>query len=168
MEPAQISFGDITVSVWPQKIGRLKKRLPAVLEAIGADTTTASIDDVSGLVFGNAYAILCLLVPALEQRMTREEFDTSEDTSATFPEIRAAFRTVCQVNEVTDIPGLVGKLFGPGMVDFLRAKLLETILEFGASSTLPSETGESVSTSSGTTVPISTESTDSPSHGFVS
>lgn len=162
-EQIEVQLGDVTVPVYPQRWAYLANRCSKALQeafARGGDTTA---DDILDFVGGGAYEVLSALIPNLEKRMTRAEFMDPEQCP-TVPEIRKAFRVACEVNEVHDLPGVLGKALGPAGVNFLRASALEKMAEASTDSPAsPSESGESNSTSSTPSSPTLTESTDSPS-----
>lgn len=162
LEPPHIKLGDVTAPVYAQKIGRLARKLPTTLVEQFATATDSGTDGLLEQLGGSAYSVLCVLVPALEKRMTQDEF-LDEEHGATVPELRAAFRTACEVNEISDLPGMLGKVLGPAGTALLRAQAFETMLGSGESSTSPSTIGESESTSSGTSPRTETASEVSPS-----
>jgi hypothetical protein len=164
----EVTLGEITIPAYPQRIGRLSRRLPAAIVARLGDTDGLDGENVADWLGDGVYDVLCVLLPNLEKRMTREEF-LGEDTSPTVPEVRNALRVAIEVNEIGDLPGMLGKLLGPTGVGYLRATALEGMTKAAATSSpsSPSASGDLGSMTSTTSDPISTVTEDSPSRESV-
>lgn len=160
----EITLGDTVVPVIPQKWAYLARHLSQAIREAYARGEGLETSELLEFVGAGAYDVLAALIPGLEKRMSRDMF-MDEDTSPTVPEIRLAFRTACEVNEISDLPGMLGKAMGRTGIDLARATALERMAASTDSQISPSTNGDSPSPSSMTTDPTLTESTDSPSPG---
>jgi hypothetical protein len=174
--------GGVTVPVYPQRHARLSRKLSRLILGVVEEGQSLSVDTILDVGQGRAWELLCILAPALPQRMSEWQFrgytsadamaagDYDEDadtTSPSIPEIRSAIVTCANVSGLdflTHAKGIV-QLVDPTL---LRALVSEQLMELvdSASTTSPSSpsvNGDSPSTSSGATTPTSTPSEDSRS-----
>ncbi|HZL18624.1 MAG TPA: hypothetical protein VFG23_12855 [Polyangia bacterium] len=158
--PTEVTLGDVTVPVYPARWRYIENRLGDVMTALVERGEGIEADAILSYVGEGAYDLLTALIPNLAKRLTREEY-MDEETCPTVPEIRAAIRVALEVNELSDLPGMVGKALGPAGVNYLRADLLQKMVS-GDSPSSPAESGDSQPTSSGPTSPTSTENEGSP------
>jgi hypothetical protein len=157
----EITLGGVTVPVYPQRWAYLANRAGKAVQSALARGDGLSGDSLMQFLGEGAFDVLAGLIPNLEAAgMTRERF-MDEQNAPTIPEIRSAFKVACDVNEISDLPGMLGKALGPEGTRFARASLLEQA--FTGSATSPSPNGGSPSESSTATGPTPVESTDSPS-----
>jgi len=170
--PLEITLGEHTLPVYPQRHAYLSNRLGRfiddLLERVG-DL------DTSGLIVAvqqSSYELLCVLVPNLEKRvpeyeyrgyasreaMDRDEYEERTDRSPTIPEIRTALEVAAKVNSF-DVLKHLGAVLDPTLLKgIVNAQVAEAISQTSPSS--PSANGASASTNSGTRPPTSTVSTD--------
>lgn len=170
----EVTLGGVTVQAIPQKHAYLKHRLGPAFKQAFESGQSISVDGFMEWAGDNAYDMLCVLIPTIRSRIpaytfagyasaeaqANGDYDETQDQSPSLPEIIEAFRVGLHVNGIDELMKL-GKLID-GRI--LRAELNRQIARaITASPSSPSTSGESVSTTSSTTPPISTESADSPS-----
>jgi hypothetical protein len=174
-----VELGGITVPVVPQKHAYLSHRIgPAVQNVIDSGEGVTA-DNLLAWIGDGVYDILCALIPSIPSRIPAHVFagyetaeaqaagDFNEDKAATLQgcptilEIKVALTTALHVNGIDELVNL-----GKGIVDLrlLRAMANQKIAEYlegptettSDSPTLPSTSGEPVSTSSTTDPPTPT------------
>lgn len=174
--------GGVTVPVYPQRHARLTRKLSRLVLGVVEQGQNLTVDNLLDVSQGRAWELLCILAPALPQRMSEWQFrgyasaeamdagDYDEDqdtTSPSIPEIRHAVVTCATVSGLDFLTHAKG-IFQ--MVDptLLRALVSEQLMEIADSASTISRsslsaTGDSPSTSSGTKAPTSSQSEGSPS-----
>ena len=160
--PDTVKLGDHTIPVIPQRHAYLTHRLgPAFVNALssGSEITAESVLDWAG---GGTYDVLCVLIPAVRERIPRHEFlgfkdadalaadlyDENADKSPDLTEIIAAFRVALKVNGIDELVSLGKGIFDPKLV---KAKINLALAEAFDSQNSPLTSGASDSTSSSTT-----------------
>jgi hypothetical protein len=178
--PVEVILGGVTIPVIPQKHAYLSHRLgPAIQGAIDSGEGVSG-DNIGQWLSGGAYAALSALIPTLPGLIPEYafqgystaaaqeagEFDPDAQPPAgcpTIPEIETAFRTAMAVNGIDKLVELGKAVAGPEGLRVLRLQLVSELANSISSPISASPSGESDSTSSGTTAPTSSESLGSPS-----
>lgn len=156
----EITLGQHTVPVYPQRWAYLENRLGRTLSEFVGRSTALSGENFASFLGEEAYKALCVFLPQLPSRMpewefrgypSREaweqgEYDEQKDSSPTFPEIVEAFETIIQVNRF-DVLGSLGKRL---------SEATERTQALQSSQSSPLRNGGSPSTSSSPTVPMRT------------
>jgi hypothetical protein len=171
--------GGVTVPVYPQRHARLTRKLSRLVLGVVEEGQSLSVENLLDVSQGRAWELLCILAPALSQRMAEwqfrgyasadamaaGEYDEDQDTtSPSIPEIRHAVvtcATVSGLDFLTHAKGIFA-LVDPTLLRALVSEQLLAVVDSAStiSPSLPSENGGSPSTSSGTTAPTSTASAD--------
>lgn len=161
----EITLGDVTVPVYPQRHAYLSNRLGRTFAAFVESSEELTTENFLLFLGEKTYDVLAALIPALPARMPRHvfagygseaaleagDYDEAADASPTFPEIVAAFETVWRVNRF-DVLGNLGKIVDPTLLrSLIRVQMTERLSTISASSPPPS--GESDPTSSGPSDP---------------
>lgn len=187
MPEVEVTLGDHTVPVYPQRHAYLTNHLTKFIESLTKqDINTESPGDVIGFLGGRVYDLFAVALPTYVKRCPRwefmgygsaeayeaQEYVEADDKSPTVPEQVTAFEVAARVNRF-DIFTIIGKVVDPNLLkSWFNDQLARMILTGSAS--LPSTNGGSeTSTPSGTTPSTSTEnevllsvvSTDSSPHG---
>lgn len=172
-EPTEVTLGDVTVPVYPQRHAYLANRIgPAITQAISRGEGLTA-DMFAGQAAEAAYDALSALIPNLAARMPRYQFCgygskaaydedhyvEEDDKSPSLPEIIDAFKVGIRVNGLDEVAKL-GKVLDTRL---LKAMLNKAVADTITSTSSPSASGASESMSSGVPTPTSTESEDSPS-----
>ena len=176
----EVTLGGVTVPVIPQRHAYISHRIGPAVQAAIESGEGVSGDTIAQWVAGGAYGVLCALIPTLPGLIPEHVFhgystaaafeadDFDGDAVAhlagcpTIPEIEEAFTVAMKVNGIDKLVELGKAVAGPEGLRLLRAQMLSSVAGSISSPTSPSQSGESDSTSSGTTVPTSTESEGSP------
>lgn len=115
---ADVVLGDTTYKVVPQRIGYLRSKLGLILSGItDVDLNAGNVLDVLG---NKAHGVLMVFIPDLmteyefagfptKEAWEKGEYDEQYDKSPSPAQIRAAFTTVAEVNEV-DLLKHLGKV----------------------------------------------------------
>lgn len=161
--PAEVTLGDVTVPVYPQRHAYLANRLGKTLQGFVESGEEVSTENFIAFLGGGAYDVLAALIPALPSRLPRHVFagfpseeamdegtyDEISDKSPTFPEIVSAFEAAWRVNRF-DVLGKLGSLVDPTMLKaWLRVEMAKR-LSMTSQSSQP-QSGESDPMSSGPT-----------------
>ena len=178
--PVEVTLGGVQVPVIPQRHAYLEHRIgPTVQAAIEGGE---GIDPKSFLkwIGDDAYEVLAVLIPTLPTLIPQYQFrgyatqaafdagDFDEDAvnaiagCPSLPEIQEAYAVAMRVNGIEKLVELGKAVAGPEGLRYLRATMLSGLATSLSSPTSASPSGESDSTSSGTTPPTSTASEASP------
>lgn len=174
MKPQKVKLGAHECTVRPQKIGYLIHRLgPDLQDALVADLTGEGAE----VVGEKAHAILKVFVPDLmpvweflgfpsKEAWEAGDYDENLDCSPEPLQVKAAFKAASDVNggevlkHLKALLGMLAPELQQKATAFIVAKLAEESSPLSTTSvpspTSPSTSGESDSTSSGTTPPIPT------------
>lgn len=172
-ESVQVTLGDKTYAVYPQKIGRLRATLAIEFKGLEALADLGGgIDSVIGAGLERAHSILRVFIPDIMPAfefcgygtlaaMEADEYIEDNDTGPTVPQVRRAFEEVMALNGL-DLLKHLGKIFSP---DLIQTVVQEQVLLRLASETpsLPTSqpaSGDSPPTTSGTAPLTSVPSPD--------
>lgn len=173
-----ITIAGVTLEVVPQPPMYLTRRLKRLQESLGTDLGEASDVGVTDLLFGRiGHQALAALIPAMvaaddsgrvalplhawlgyasEQAMEADDLDESKPPHPpTFPEIKAAFTAIKEVNDFDLFERLFGLLDPQMRRELLGDLMTDAILSLTPSSQSPVD-GSAVSTSSTATSPTPT------------
>jgi hypothetical protein len=161
----EVTLGQHTYKVLPQKIGYLINRLGSRLQ----EALEAEIDGVDGaaLVGAKAHDVLSVFIPDLmpvheflgyasEEAMKAGEYSEATDTSPEPLQIKDAFKAASDVNG-GEVLGHLKALLGPVLTERAVAAVTEAARSTTSapSPTSPPTSGASDPTSSGTKAPTS-------------
>ena len=173
-----VRLGDKTYGLVAQRQGYLKKKLPQVFSALMEDDRDIDAAGLIALFEGRAYALLSVFIPDFVKTFpewefagypTKEaweegEYDETYDKSPTPPQTRYAIESAFRVNGL-DFVKHIKNFVSP---ELIRATITDKLADY-LSKTLPSESAPNIpdtpSMTSGTQVPMSNVSEDSPGPG---
>ena len=146
---AEVTLGDVTYTIVPQRIGYLRSQ-PG--------------DNLLDILGDKLYGVLKVFIPdlmsewefqgyATKEALDEGKYDEQYDKSPSATQVRRAFASVAEVNEI-DLLRHLGKLIGPDLIrSWLAGALADSMQE--NLSKLPPTSGESVGTSSPMSSPTS-------------
>ena len=159
---AEVTLGDVTYTIVPQRIGYLRSQLGVVMSGlIDMELTGDNLLDILG---DKLYGVLKVFIPdlmsewefqgyATKEALDEGKYDEQYDKSPSATQVRRAFASVAEVNEI-DLLRHLGKLIGPDLIrSWLAGALADSMQE--NLSKLPPTSGESVGTSSPMSSPTS-------------
>lgn len=162
-EGITISLGPYEYRVTPQKLGRIERKLGAVLEAFGSGDAEQAAEVNAGTLHEAFQVFVPDVMPLWEfrGRMSAdddgtEEYDPARDHSPTVPELIQAIEAIFTVNGGDRLARFFGRFVEPKV---LEATISARLAEWAATSSAPSQSeppqnGGSASTTSMTRKPI--------------
>lgn len=171
-----VQLGEHSYAIYPQRHAYLSNKLGkwiGDLQNLGGVAESADVSDLLMVLGPQAYGFFKVFIPKLmpeyefrgfanQGALEAGEYDEDYDQSPSFPELVDAFQTCLTVNRL-DLLGHLGKVFRTDLMKAYLNRWLAERMESTLLSSSSSESTESASMSSGTTPPISGESSDSPS-----
>jgi len=157
-----VSLGEQTYHVVPQRIGYLRTKFGVVLQ--GLDTTDLATGNILEFLGDRAYGVLAVFIPdimpkyeflgfATLEALEADEYNPDYDKSPSATQIKEALLKGAEVNEI-DLLKHLGKLIGPELLQtWVQTLMIDSMKASLQTSVEPN--GDTTGTMSGLSSPIS-------------